>query len=105
MNRRRVVITGIGALTPIGNSVDEMWKNMLEGKSGAGLITKFDTEAFITKFACEIKDFNVEDYLDKKEIKRMDLYTQYALVTSETAIKDSKIDLESVDRERFGVIC
>lgn len=104
MSRRRVVITGIGALTPIGNSVDDMWRSMLEGKSGANLITRFDTEPFTTKFACEIKDFNIDDYLERKEANRMDRYTQYALVTAETAIKDSKINLESVDRERFGVI-
>ncbi len=104
MSMRRVVITGIGALTPIGNSVDDMWRSMLEGKSGANLITRFDTEPFTTKFACEIKDFNIEDYLERKEANRMDRYTQYALVTAETAIKDSKINLESIDRERFGVI-
>ncbi len=104
MSRRRVVITGLGALTPIGNNVDETWKNMLEGKSGANLITKFDATEFATKFACEIKDFDVEKYLNRKEVKRMDLFTQYAVATATMAMEDSNIDLDSVDRERFGVI-
>ncbi len=104
MSSRRVVITGIGALTPIGNSIDEMWKNMLIGKSGASTITKFDTTPFTTKFACEVKDFNVEDYINKKEAKRMDLFSQFAIATATMAMDDSKIDLDSVDKERFGVI-
>ncbi|NOX65644.1 MAG: beta-ketoacyl-ACP synthase II [Chlorobi bacterium] len=104
MSRRRVVITGIGALTPIGNNVDETWKNMLKGKSGANLITKFDATEFATKFACEIKDFDVEKYLNRKEVKRMDLFTQYAVATAIMAMDDSNIDLDAVDRERFGVI-
>ena len=104
MSHRRVVITGIGALTPIGNNVDETWKNMLKGKSGANLITKFDTTEFTTKFACEVKDFDVEKYLNRKEVKRMDLFTQYAVATAVMAMDDSNIDLDEVDRERFGVI-
>ncbi|VAX27824.1 3-oxoacyl-[acyl-carrier-protein] synthase, KASII, partial [hydrothermal vent metagenome] len=101
---RRVVITGLGALTPIGNNVDETWKNMLAGKSGANPITKFDATEFATKFACEVKDFDVEKYLNRKEVKRMDLFTQYAVATATMAMEDSNIDLDSVDRERFGVI-
>lgn len=104
MSRRRVVITGLGALTPIGNNVDETWKNMLKGKSGANLITKFDATKFATKFACEIKDFDVEKYLNRKEVKRMDLFAQYAVATAIMAMDDSNIDLDEVDRERFGVI-
>ena len=104
MSSRRVVITGIGALTPIGNSIDEMWKNMLVGKSGASTITKFDTTPFTTKFACEVKDFEVEKYIDRKEAKRMDLFAQFAIASAAMAMDDSKIDLDSVDKERFGVI-
>ena len=104
MSTRRVVITGLGAITPIGNNVEELWSGLISGKNGAGLITKFDTEKFTTKFACEVKDFNVEDYIDKKEAKRMDLYTQYAVATAMMAMEDANFDLDSVDRERFGVI-
>jgi 3-oxoacyl-[acyl-carrier-protein] synthase II len=104
MEPKRVVITGLGVLTPIGNNIDEFWNAMMEGKSGANLITKFDTTDFTTKFACEVKDFDISEYIDKKEARRMDPYTQYALATADMAIKDSNIDLESVDRERFGVI-
>lgn len=104
MGNRRVVITGIGALSPIGNDVDTMWKNMLAGKSGAKLITKFDTSDFATKFACEVKDFNVEKYINKKEAKRMDLFTQYAIATSSMAMDDANFDLDTIDKERFGVI-
>lgn len=104
MSSRRVVVTGIGVLTPIGNTVDEMWKNMLEGKSGTDLITKFDTKDFSTKFACEVKDFDIEEYISKKEARRMDLFAQYAIATASMAMEDSNIDLDSVDKERFGVI-
>ncbi|OGU33999.1 MAG: beta-ketoacyl-[acyl-carrier-protein] synthase II [Ignavibacteria bacterium GWB2_35_6b] len=104
MSKRRVVVTGMGALTPIGNSVSEFWDGLITGKNGAGLITKFDTTEFTTKFACELKGYNPEDYLDKKESKRMDPYTQYSMSTAKMAIEDSGIELEKVDRERFGVI-
>lgn len=104
MSSRRVVVTGIGVLTPIGNNVDKMWKNMLEGKSGADLITKFDTKDFTTKFACEVKDFNVEEYINKKEARRMDVFAQYAIASASMAMEDSNINLDSVDKERFGVI-
>lgn len=104
MSTRRVVITGLGAITPIGNNVEELWSGLISGKNGAGLITKFDTEKFTTKFACEVKGFNVENYIDKKEAKRMDLYTQYAVATAMMAMEDANFDLDSVDRERFGVI-
>ena len=104
MQKRRVVVTGLGALTPIGNNVEEFWKGLISGKNGACLITKFDTTDFTTKFACEVKNFNPEDYLDKKEARRMDPYTQYSVFTADMAIKDSEIDLEKVDRNRFGVI-
>ena len=104
MNSRRVVVTGMGALTPIGKNIDEFWNGLMEGKSGASLITKFDTEKFTTKFACQVLDFNVDDYLDRKESKRMDPYTHFAIAASKMALDDSKLDLENVDRERFGVI-
>jgi 3-oxoacyl-[acyl-carrier-protein] synthase II len=104
MNRRRVVITGLGALTPIGNNVKELWDGLLNGKNGAGLITKFNTEKFATKFACEVKGFNPADYMDAKEAKRMDLFTQYAIATSTMAMEDAAFDLEKVNRERFGVV-
>lgn len=104
MSSRRVVVTGIGALTPIGNNVDVMWENMLEGKSGANLITRFDATNFTTKFACEIKDFDVEEYISKKEARRMDRFTHYALATSSMAMDDAEFEMDSIDRERFGVI-
>jgi 3-oxoacyl-[acyl-carrier-protein] synthase II len=104
MSSRRVVITGLGAITPIGNNVEEMWEGMTNGKNGAGPITRFNTEDFTTKFACEIKNFDVEKYLDKKEAKRMDLYTQYAIATATMAMEDANFDLDNVDKERFGVI-
>lgn len=104
MSLRRVVITGIGAITPIGNNVEELWDGLCNGKNGAGLITKFDTEQFATKFACEVKNFDVEKYIDKKEAKRMDLYTQFAVATSVMAMDDANFDLENIDKERFGVI-
>ncbi|MBI9073680.1 MAG: beta-ketoacyl-ACP synthase II [Melioribacteraceae bacterium] len=104
MNKRRVVITGLGALTPIGNNLEEFWQGLKEGRSGAGMITRFDTENFATKFACELKDFDVSEYIDKKEAKRMDRFTQYALAASTMAMEDSGINLEEVNREKFGVV-
>lgn len=102
--KRRVVITGLGAITPIGNSVESFWNAVKEGKNGIDKITFFDTTDFKVKVAAEVKDFKPEDYLGKKEAKRQDRYTQLALVASKECIKDSNIDLEKVDRERFGVI-
>jgi len=104
MELKRVVVTGLGALTPIGNTKDEFWEGLIEGKSGAGPITYFDTEKFKTKFACELKNFNATDFLDRKEVRKMDKFAQYALVASDEAIKDSKLDLEKVNKMRVGVI-
>jgi len=104
MELKRVVVTGLGALTPIGNNVNEYWDNLISGKSGAAPITYFDTEKFKTKFACELKGFNALDFLDRKEARKMDRFTQYAMVASDEAISDSKIDLESIDNYRAGVI-
>ncbi len=104
MIKRRVVITGMGALTPIGNNLNEFWNGLLTGKSGAALISKFDTTEFATKFACELKNFDASNFIDVKALKRMDPFTHYALVTAEMAMNDSGINLEQVNRERFGVI-
>ena len=104
MELKRVVVTGLGALTPIGNNIEEYWEGLVSGKSGSAPITYFDTEKFKTKFACEIKNFNVEDYFDRKEARKLDKFAQYALVASDEAIKDSGINLETVDKLRVGVI-
>ena len=104
MNRRRVVITGIGALTPIGNNIDEFWNALLSGKSGAAPITKFDASGFSTQFASEVKNFDPLEYIDAKALKRMDPFTHYALATAQMAIEDSNLNLEELDLERFGVI-
>lgn len=104
---KRVVVTGMGAITPLGNSVNELWENILAGKSAAGPITKFDASKFKTRFACEVKDFNIEEYIDKKETKKYDLFTQYAIAASEQAIKDAGLNFEQmdeVDRYDVGVI-
>ena len=102
--RRRVVVTGLGAVTPIGMGKKEFWENSLAGKSGAGRIKGFDAEQYDTKIACEIKNFNPLDFIDKKLTNRMDLFTQYAVACAEMAVKDSALDLEKEDREQIGVI-
>lgn len=104
MEFKRVVVTGLGALTPVGNSVSETWKSLLQGKSGAGPITLFDASHFKTQFACEVKGFNPNDHFDRKEARRYDRYTQFALVTAKEALEDSRLDLEKTDLERVGVI-
>jgi 3-oxoacyl-[acyl-carrier-protein] synthase II len=104
MQQRRVVVTGLGAITPLGNSVPEFWSNLISGKSGAAPITKFDTTKFKTKFACEVKNFNPLNYFEKQDVRKIDPFTQYALVSSEEALKDSRLDLEKVDKTRVGVI-
>jgi 3-oxoacyl-[acyl-carrier-protein] synthase II len=105
MDKRRVVITGMGAVTPIGNSVKEFWDGMMAGKSGADMIKKFDASQYATKFACEVKDFcPAEDVISPKELKRIDLFAQFAIVAAEEAIRDSGLDFEKVNRERAGVI-
>lgn len=101
---KRVVITGTGAITPIGNSVTEYWNALIEGKSGAGPITKFDAEKFKTKFACELKDFDPQDYMERNDVRKNDPYVVYALAATQQAIDDSKLDFESMDRTRVGVI-
>jgi 3-oxoacyl-[acyl-carrier-protein] synthase II len=104
MQLKRVVITGIGALTPLGNTAPEYWEGLKNGVSGAGPITRFDASKFKTQFACEVKNFDVLNYIDKKEARRMDPYTQYAMVSSEEAVKDSGLDVANVDKDRIGVI-
>jgi 3-oxoacyl-[acyl-carrier-protein] synthase II len=104
MELRRVVVTGLGALTPIGNTKDEYWDALISGKSGAAPITYFDAEKFKTKFACELKNFVATDYIDRKLAGRMDRFTQYAMVASDEAIADAKLDLNVVDKLRVGVI-
>lgn len=101
---KRVVVTGIGAITPIGNTYPEYSQNLFAGKSGAGLITKFDPEKFKTKIACEVKDYNPLDYFDRKEVKRLDSFSQYALIAAEEAMKHSGLDVEKIDLRRAGVI-
>ncbi len=104
MSSRRVVVTGLGAVTPLGNSLADFWSNIKDGKSGAARITKFDPSRFKTQFACEVKNFEPERYLDRNEIKRGDLYTQYAIYASSEAMEDSGIDLEKISPFDFGVI-
>jgi 3-oxoacyl-[acyl-carrier-protein] synthase II len=104
MNLRRVVVTGIGALTPIGNNVQEYWQGLSTGVSGAAPITRFNAEKFRTKFACEVKNFDPNQYIDRKEARKMDPCTQYGMVVSEEAIKDSDIDLNKINLDKAGVI-
>ncbi|GAB3163010.1 beta-ketoacyl-ACP synthase II [Telluribacter humicola] len=101
---KRVVITGLGAITPLGNTVDEFWQNVIAGRSSAAPLTKFDTSKFKTRFGCEVKDFRAEDYLEKKEIKKYDLFTQYAIAASDQAIRDAGLDFEQMAKaERYDV--
>lgn len=104
MQLKRVVVTGLGALTPIGNNVSEYWENLTNGVSGAAPITRFDASKFKTQFACEVKDFNPNDHMDRKDARKQDPYTQYAMVATAEAIEDSKIDLDAIDPDRAGVI-
>jgi 3-oxoacyl-[acyl-carrier-protein] synthase II len=104
MEIKRVVVTGLGALTPLGNTVDEYWKNLIAGKSGADYITKFDPELFKTKFACEVKGFDPLEIMDRKEVRKLDPFSIYAMATAHEAINDSKLDLEKVNLNRGGVV-
>ncbi|MEN9334070.1 MAG: beta-ketoacyl-ACP synthase [Bacteroidota bacterium] len=104
MELKRVVVTGLGALTPLGNSVPEYWNALLAGTSGANLITRFDASKFKTRFACELKGFNIEDHIERKEARKMDPYTHYAMVVAKQAVEDSGIALDKVNKDRVGVI-
>ena len=104
MELKRVVVTGLGALTPVGNNIEEYWDGLVNGKSGSAPITYFDTEKFKTKFACELKNFDPLNFFDRKEVRRLDRFAQYAIVASDEAIEDSGLDLNVVDKYRVGVI-
>jgi 3-oxoacyl-[acyl-carrier-protein] synthase II len=104
MELKRVVVTGLGALTPIGNNISEYWDALVNGKSGAAPITYFDTEKFKTKFACEIKNFDPTNFIDRKDARKMDKFTQYAMVASDEAIADAKLNLDTINKLRVGVI-
>ncbi len=104
MELKRVVVTGIGAITPLGNNVEESWENLKKGVSGAAPITHFDASQFKTQFACEVKGFNAQDYIDRKEVRKMDIYTQYAIAAAKMAIDDSGMDLEAIDKNEIGVV-
>ena len=104
MELKRVVVTGLGAITPIGNSVSEFWENLVKGVSGAGPITHFDASKFKTQFACEVKGFDASKYIDRKEARKMDLYAQYAIKVAKEAVEDSGMDLDAEDKTRIGVI-
>lgn len=104
MMSNRVVVTGLGIISPVGIGIESFWSNLLDGKSGIGPVTKFDVSEMSTKIAGEVKDFNASDYIDKKEAKRMDLYTQYAVSAARMAVEDSSLDLEKTDLDRMAVI-
>ena len=104
MNSRRVVVTGVGALTPIGNTLREYWDGLAAGRSGAASITRFDASKFKTRFACEVKNLNMDNFIERKEARKMDLFTQFAMVACEEALKDSGIELSTQNPDRVGVI-
>lgn len=104
MELKRVVVTGLGAVTPLGNTIPEFWDSIINGKSGASLITRFDTSLFKTKFACQVKDFDPLQHLDRKEARKMDIYAQMAMVSAKEAIEHSGLDLDSIDKDEVGVI-
>jgi len=102
--QRRVVVTGMGVVSPIGNTIDEFWNSLKEGKSGITKIENFDVSEYTTKIAGEVKEFDYSNYLDKKEVKRMDRFTQFAVVAAGDALKDSKLDVNTIDMNKFGTI-
>ncbi len=104
MQLKRVVVTGLGALTPIGNTVEEYWDGLKNGRSGSAPITYYDTEKFKVKFACELKGYDPQNFFDRKEVRKLDRFSQYAMVSSDEAIKDSGLDLDAVDKFRVGVV-
>lgn len=104
MKNRRVVITGVGALTPIGNNLEDYWKSLIKGESGAAPITRFNANEFKTQFACEVKNFNPTDFLDRKESRKLDIFSQYALVVADEAVKQSKLNPAAINPDRAGVI-
>ncbi len=104
MQPRRVVVTGLGALTPIGNTLPAYWEGLLSGTSGAAPITYFDASKFKTQFACEVKDFNPQDHFDRKEVRKMDRFTQFAMIATDEAIADAGLNVDQIDKDRVGVI-
>ncbi|SMO80622.1 3-oxoacyl-[acyl-carrier-protein] synthase II [Saccharicrinis carchari] len=104
MELKRVVVTGLGAITPLGNSVEEFWKNLANGVSGCEPITRFDATNFKTRFACEVKNYSPTDYFDRKEARKLDMFAQFAMIAAEQAVQDSGIDTESIDHDEVGVI-
>ena len=104
MEYKRIVVTGMGAITPLGNSAADYWKNLVAGVSGADFITLFDASKFKTRFACEIKNFDPTNYLEKKEARKIDRFTQTALIASDEAVKDAGISKENVNADRVGVV-
>ncbi|HRF35648.1 MAG TPA: beta-ketoacyl synthase N-terminal-like domain-containing protein, partial [Cyclobacteriaceae bacterium] len=104
MTFKRVVVTGAGALTPIGNNLQQYWEGLKAGKSGAAPITRFDASLFKTKFACEVKDFKIEDFMDRKEGRKLDPFAQYAMVVADEAIADANLPLTELNPDRVGVI-
>ena len=104
MELKRVVVTGMGAVTPVGNTPEETWNSLVNGVSGAAPITLFDASKFKTQFACEVKNLNITEFIDRKEARKMDRYTQLAMISAMQAVKDSGMDLESVDKNRIGVV-
>ena len=102
MELKRVVVTGLGALTPLGNSVSDYWNGLINGVSGANLITRFDASKFKTRFACELKGYNVEDHFDRKEARKMDPYTHYALIVVKEALEDSGLLSDTLDKDRVS---
>ena len=104
MKLKRVVVTGLGAITPLGNTMPETWDRMINGVSGAGPVTRFDARKFKTRFACEVKGFDVSQYMDRKESRKLDLFTQFALVATDEAVRDSGMDVDNENKDRIGVI-
>ncbi|NTW05441.1 MAG: beta-ketoacyl-[acyl-carrier-protein] synthase II, partial [Peptococcaceae bacterium] len=100
----RVVVTGMSVVSPLGIGIDTFWENLQSGKSGIGLITRFDTEGYTTRIGAEVKDFNPEDFIEKKDARRMDRFTQFALAATKMAVEHAKLDMEKIDKERVGVI-
>jgi 3-oxoacyl-[acyl-carrier-protein] synthase II len=104
MELKRVVVTGMGALTPLGNTIDEYWNGLINGVSGAAIITQFDASKFRTRFACEVKNFDPTQFLDKKEARKIDRFTQFALVVSDQALADAGLNAENINPDRTGVV-
>ncbi|MGM0377293.1 MAG: beta-ketoacyl-[acyl-carrier-protein] synthase family protein, partial [Bacteroidota bacterium] len=104
MELKRVVVTGLGAITPVGKTVEEYWNNLVQGVSGAAPITRFDATPFKTQFACEVKDYKSTDYFDRKEARKLDLFAQFAMIAAEQAVQDASIDPGAIDDDMAGVI-